>query len=461
MYESFTLVESLYAFTGAAAISAGLLLHKRLSKKIFLFFSGFLLLLPATVRFSGILVSAFLSIWAVLYLFEFSQKSKKPKTAFKKAFFFFLGTFTAAVCVLAINFFRSGVINFFPGTPTVSYVLQAGSEMKINAVNDEFNFFAADSPGFVEYKTDPFMKKAAVYVSKFFDVIKPYEIANNLNYYFIRNQIPFLKWLIGPMLLIPLGLSGFLVSIARFRDMKRFSIIFFYFASIALPMLVFLPLARYRIALLPFFAFFAGYYVKILILYLRKSQERPMSLLLCLLTYVIVLTWSAPSSLPLRSEDFLAYGEALEHKKGGENEIMNAYLASLYMNPDSASATMHLSNFLMAKNNFSDARKVLDAYCQKHNDPKIKIMLASSMMGTGAPAEALEILKKLPPPQERKAQLNYFYQFGECMRLLGGADKALEYFSNADKLAETAAEKEAIARARDKLTAGPARNPKE
>ncbi|HPN84916.1 MAG TPA: hypothetical protein PK821_06225 [Victivallales bacterium] len=441
MYESFPLVESLFLFVSAAALLVSLSASP--TKPLLLMLSGAIIVLPATVRFSGIFLSSALGIWFALRLMR-KKNSIDNKKFIKTVGIFLAGSVLAAALVGLINFINSGELSFFPGKPVVSYIFKSGSQMKINPEDD----LGAWSAGLSDYSLE---RKAASYLSKVIDLIRPYEIPNNLNYYFVKNQFPILKYLIGPLLLIPMGVSGLLVSLARPSKARRFSIMFFYFIAIAAPMIVFLPLARYRLALVPFFAFFAAYYISSIGRFLRTSQERPMPLLLSLLTYVVVLTWSAPSSFPLRSEDFLAYGEAITHKKGNEEEILLSYLAAYGISPESRSVVSHLADHLMNIGNFVEAKNILEKYCNKYNDASIKTMLAASMLGVGDFFGGRNVLLSIPEPKDGKARVNHFYQLGEASRLMGNKDEALLYYETALRATDDESQSKIIKSAIERL----------
>jgi hypothetical protein len=78
-------------------------------------------------------------------------------------------------------------------------------------------------------------------------------------------------------------------------------------------------------------------------------------------------------------------------------------------------------------------------------------MLVSSLLGDGKFDDALKILLTISVPNDRKLKLNYLYQSGECSRLLGHKEKALEYFNAAEEISSTAEEKHAINSTKEKL----------
>ncbi len=441
MYESFALVESLFLATALLSTLAVLYAERRWRPSFFI--AGVLVLFPTMVRFSGVFLSALLVLWFFLRLSR-KKGAQKSFDFIMPSGLFLSGMLFSISSVATINYLNCGELYFFPGKPVLSYILKAGSEIKINPEDDIGDWSPKDSTYLYE-------KKMLSYISKSLDIISPYEMPNNLNYYFIRNQLPLLKYLIGPLLLIPLAVSGFLLSLARPFHLKRFYILFFYFVAVATPILVFLPLARYRIALLPVFAFFAASYVVSLRGYLRISQDRPLPLLLSLLVYVVVFVWSIPSSLPLRSEDFLAYGESLERKNGDIEERLLAYLTAYKLSPTSQSAVIHLANHLMLNGNFSDAKVILEEYCRDKKNVKTIIMLASARLGTGEFASAKELILSIPEPREGISRVNYLYQLGEANRLLGETAESMRCYERAFDLAENESQRQIIKSAMDKF----------
>ncbi|HRR06489.1 MAG TPA: hypothetical protein P5105_04325, partial [Victivallales bacterium] len=289
------------------------------------------------------------------------------------------------------------------------------------------------------------------YFEKIYKLISPYEIPNNINYYFLKTQFFPFGLFLGPLFLIPLGVSGFFISLSEPRKLKRYSILFFYFIAIAFPMIIFIPLARYRIALLLFFVFFSGYYLNSLIRYLRISQEKPLPLLLILLVYTVVFSYTSPKDFSLRSEDFVGYGRALEYKNPDAEEILYAYIKGYELAPSSQSAVIHLANYLMTKNRFSEARIVLEDYNKKYNDSKVKVLFAASLLGCREFTEAKNVLEKMHEPENINSKVNYFYQFAECCRLLGDDTEAKKYYDLALKYSQNDLQKKIISEALDKL----------
>jgi len=442
MYESFTLVETIFVTSCLIAIYVVVSVNFR--KKYSLFISGLLVVLPSLSRFSGIFLSVLLFLWFIVRL-GYRRESENNITFFKVILIFLLGTLVSLCTVILINFLNTGEFMILPGRPVLSYILRAGSEMKINPDEE-----------LLLYNPGDFMiqRRISSYFEKIYKLISPYEIPNNINYYFLRTQFFPLKFLLGPLFLIPLGVSGFLISLADPRKLKRYSILFFYFIAIALPMIVFIPLARYRIALLLFFVFFSAYYLNSLIRYLRISQKKPLPLLLILLVYTVVLSSTAPKDFPLRSEDFVGYGRALEYKNPESEEVLYAYVKGYEFAPYSHSAVVHLSNYLMTRNRFSDARVILDDYNKKCNDSVTKILFAASLLGCGQFVEAKEVLEKMHEPENVSTKVNYFYQFAECHRLLGNELEAKKYYDLAFKYSQDELQKRIISESLNRLMKG-------
>lgn len=439
LYESFTLVETLFVFSCLIALYTCIRAGARKVSSIFA--AGFFLILPSTVRFSGIFLSSALFLWFLLRLIRKKELSDNRK--FLKVFAIFAsGSLSAVFSVLLINYFNTGHFMFLPGKPVVSYVLKAGLEMKINPEEDI---------AFVETESYSLERKTAGYLAKFFDIVKPFEIPNNLNYYFIKNQLPIMDFIIGPLLLIPLALSGFIALLSRPYLLRRYSVLLFYFISIGMPMIVFIPLSRYRIALIPVFAFFAGFFIVSVIKYLRISQSKPLPLLLSLLLYIIVLSYTAPKDFPLRSEDFVSYGQALEGKKPDSEDILFAYIKGYELSPESQSAVSHLANYLMSKNRFMEAKVILEDFLKKSNDNRAKILYAASLLGISEFEKAKDVLERIPEPETKRAKVNYYYQLAEAYRLLDNCEKASEYYRLALKFAETDSQKTTIKSGLEKI----------
>ncbi len=413
MYESMTLIESVFVFTAALSLATMARFTRNPSSRTWQFLAGAAAALPALVRFSGLpwmLVSLGFIIW-------FGMRHAKKTT---------LRIPTAPIClplvglvailipVSIFNAIRISNLNPIPAFPKSSYVLRAGADV-------EFSSHAVAPKPLLPDSGRDIVRIVENYTGKLLYLFKAYEIPDNLNYYFIREYLKPLKFMPGPLFLIPFATLGMIILLFHRRDCGSRALLLLYIASFAIPMVVFIPLGRYRLILLPAMCAFAGYSITYLVCNLIHFRKRLVALLVLAVAYSSLFIFASPKKIIMRAEDFVAYGNAMELAGGYDNEdIGNCYRIAYAMNPGSASTVINHANHLMRNSQFSEAEKVLGMLFRENPaNPTVAINYASSLLGTGRPAEAEKLLMGIPEPESRSSKVNYYYQLGESRRMQG------------------------------------------
>ncbi|MCX6985636.1 MAG: tetratricopeptide repeat protein, partial [Lentisphaerae bacterium] len=166
--------------------------------------------------------------------------------------------------------------------------------------------------------------------------------------------------------------------------------------------------------------------------------------------YAVLFVAVFPKTIE-RPEDFVGYGNAMEIAGGYDNrEIEASYMIAYQINP-TVSAGVHLTNLLMKNSEFAEAESILRGFYD--SDPgnlTIAINYASSLLGTGKPAEAEKVLLGISEPENRKSRVNYNYQLGESRRLQGKKNEALSCYQLALKYSDTDEQKNIMQKAIEK-----------
>ena len=174
-----------------------------------------------------------------------------------------------------------------------------------------------------------------------------HEMPENINYYFIRSRIPFLKYLPGPGFLMPLALAGIFLMFLRLKH--REGLILAVLFLLALPLAARDPIGRYRLHLIPYFVLSAAYFCVVLT---RNTRAR----YFCLGAYVLAIGINAFFSPPsfIRVSDHIAWGKALEFSAGNKpvpaalNEYFRGWVKSRWT--DRAAAVNLITGALKAGN---------------------------------------------------------------------------------------------------------------
>jgi len=285
--------------------------------------------------------------------------------------------------------------NYF--NPNFSYLLGVGAEADIKSVSYQ-------EKGGTEYSSS---KKGSIdyimhYLKKTGYIFSAYEQPNNVNYYFERDKLPFLRYLPGPLLIIPMSVAGMLLLILNFRKNSRISILLLYMLAFIVPMMLFVPLARYKIVLIPVFTVFAGYWVYYTFKSLQKGEKSLLVKPLFLFLFALIFSGYFCRELPNRKSDIQAYG------------ITASYIP----------------HQLMRQGKFNEAEVILEKYYMEN--PKnsfIMLNYVSSLLGTRQANKAKNILKNYTTIEEPALIGRYFYELGECACMLGDKANAFQYYN--------------------------------
>ena len=391
IYETQVLKETLFLFLCLSALTAVVTLRRKHFSPIYSYISGILLIAPFFLRSSGILLGVLLLIWVFLYCL-------KKKRSLNPLLFIFMGIATLMSIVAGFNLknHQSNANYFTPNTP---YLLEVGAEADIHSLSiqeDRDAEYKSNEKGFVNYILH--------YLSKPGYIFSGYEKPNNVNYYFEKQKLPFLRYLPGPLLIIPLSVAGILLLILNFRKNSRISILLLYMLAFIVPMMLFVPLARYKIVLIPVFTVFAGYWVYYIFQSLKKGEKSLLVKPLFLFLGALVFSGYFCRELPKRKSDIKSYGLA----------------------------TSHIPHQLMGKGDFQKAEDILEKYYMEN--PKnsfIMLNYVSSLLGTRQADKAKRILHNHTTIEEPALVGRYCYELAECAYMLGNKADAIKYYYTA------------------------------
>lgn len=423
MYESITLRESCYVFFSLLSFAA--VLKSRRLRGWRLVLCGAVMILPMYLRFAGVLWSVAALGWTC-----WRERSRGGwRVACHRAGLMLSGMLLVTFIAGVVNYFNSG--NGWPLLINRGH-LEVQMNIASRSVMDQLN---PEVPAAVETEAVPGLgSRLAGRLSRALKfglaIFKPFEVGNNVNYYFIRERFPVLRFFPGPGLVIPLALTGLLLICARLGFMRREGILFLYILSFALPIALFAPLGRYRIIMLPVFCYGVGYLAHFLFRLAWRRRPYVWSLwVLCLYGTLLYLT--APLSYPVRAADWVGWGRALEAKHSGfRAEALECYAIAFNTDPGNLPAAFSLGEALMIAGRYADASRVL-----AHADRLaggvfgVRIMYVSSLLASGRPEIALELIKAMKPPEDNpREMLSYFYNAGEACRLTGDHAGALAFY---------------------------------
>lgn len=446
MYESVTLIDSVYVFTCTLSLAAIVHQIRRPGSKAWLLLSGIAAGLPSLVRFPGLLWTFLAVAWIIFTQLRHDSKHRRKINTWLATALPLCGLLTAYVPVSIFNLSVVSNINPIPAAPSSVYAVKAGLEVNLTSHALPANNAATRKSTYVE--------KLENYAGKFISIFSAYEMPDNLNYYFVKEMLPPLKYMAGPLLLIPFATLGMLILIFnRGPRLRETLILYVYFIAFAVPMTIFIPLGRYKLVLLPVFCVFAATAITFMIRNftpLKKKYLKPPALALAA-GYSLLFIVASPNIIE-RAEDFVAYGNAMEAAGGYDRREIEASYRIAYKLKPTVSAALHLASLLMKNFEFTEAEGILKGFYDSNPDnPAISISYASSLLGTGKPQDAEKVLLETPEPENRKSKVNYHYQLGESRRLQGRKNEALACYQLALEYSDSAEQKKIIQKAIDRL----------
>ncbi len=430
VYECFVLREPFFALTCVLALAASVGVRIR-ANILHLLVCGMIIALPAATHFYGIIWTLCCLCWIVFRIFKGMSRPAvgggRSKVRLTPALA--LGTASVFAAASVYNVCNRQSPLPFPAIPDFKYIAKAGSEQNLKTLSVPES--AKDGGESARKGTSSAMN----YAEKFLMLFHHYEIPDNVNVYFVRNFLWPLKLSLTPGIVLPLAVAGILILLIQQKLLSRYLVLFAYLAALGLPLVVYVPLARYRLALMPVFCILAAYPAAYLYGRLRLPSKGAVVLLAYFAAGMLFCYFSTkiPGESYYRGEDFVAYGAALEICAPGEKEmIRNAYEAGLMLDGDSVSAAIHLTNFMKANAEFKEAEPILKHFFLLHpNNYVIATSYASCLVALLRPDEAEKILLSLGEPGAPQSKMRFLYWLGECKRLQGKAKEATELFSKA------------------------------
>ena len=393
VYETQVLKEPLFLFLSILALGLILFARQRNFPPLLTYITGATAILPFFIRFSGLTWLAFIYFWLITYCYQKKQLWKPLTLALA-------GSFTIIILIFAYNSSHNySTIRYF--TPNTPYLLGVGATP--NAKNLSFQVSKQST---AQVSSQSIWSYIKTYTSKITYIFTGYEQPNNINYYFTCSKLPILRIFIGSFVLIPISVAGLIMIMIYFKKNKKTTILFLYMLAFIIPMILFLPLARYKMALTPMFAIFAAWWIIYMLNLLKSSKKQPIVIPMLIFLSAFLFSGYICRKRPIRKSDQKAYGMAASY----------------------------IPHKLMTKGKFYAAKELLQQYYTKNpENPYIMLNYVSSLMGSGSPREAEKILLQQHSIQDDALRGRYFYELAECISMLGHPKKALIYYESALK----------------------------
>ena len=292
----------------------------------------------------------------------------------------------------------------------------------------EFNAAAAPAVG------NPYLAMLVNAVSRVPRLFSGLELPENLNYYFLADRLPLLRFLPAPALLIPVACAGLVLLLWYWR--KPAASVLIPVLTLALPLCVRDPIGRYRLTLIPYFILGAGAWLAFLP---GKPMRRHLLVAGALLGAFVAVGWIGPRPYH-RSSDYLTHALALEAESGGRVTpaslecLLEGWRKSDFRN-NKLGVCLVLR--LLGAGNVDGAMAALHTGLANSPQPDVyRYYLAVLKADRGDFAAAEALLKECDPGKLGFLAGKYHYLSGEMLRRRGDFRNAEREYLRALKLVD-------------------------
>ena len=406
MYQVLILKESILLFFALLSLTAVLWAHKHHFSSKALWICGIFLALACICRMNALPFCGLASLWIIACLFKKLKGVKK--TILFRTSFLALGILTVFVPISIINACLTEGSSFLPvQMPSIEYISKLGSIVNPTSMNVSLTTPKTTSPK----ATNGFMFNMARKVPSIFSAS---EIPNNVNYYFLKDKLFPLQYLIGPFLLIPLAVTALILLIFNRGILRKESILFVFIFSYMLPMCYFVPLARYRLVLIPVFCMLAPY--PVFTVWKAWHNKKLLWVLLPIMLWAIILYINLPLNSFLRATDFVSYGKGIQFKTGKSTSAL-PYFYEAYQKTKTEETIVNFAWFLIKNRSPKDAVAVLlPAFKKSPNNLAYRYYLGIAYFFTGQTEKAEQLFSKINPDDMEGLKAKYYYFYENSLR---------------------------------------------
>ncbi|MCK4981503.1 MAG: tetratricopeptide repeat protein, partial [Victivallaceae bacterium] len=197
--------------------------------------------------------------------------------------------------------------------------------------------------------------------------------------------------------------------------LRKESILFIFIFSYMLPMCYFVPLARYRLVLIPVFCMLAPY--PFFAAWKAWHKKKLLLVLVPIVIYTIILYINLPLNSFLRSTDFVSYGKGMQLKTGKPASALPYLYEAYKMAPYKQMTVVNFADALLKNRNPQEAVKVL-RHALKNSPENLayRYYLGIAYFFTGKAEQAEQLFSKINPDDMGSLKVKYYYFYSESLR---------------------------------------------
>jgi hypothetical protein len=446
MYEGVILKESFYLFFAIFILFVCFYIIANKFSDLSMLLLGTVILIPGFVRNVGVALALIILCWFLYFLIKYTLKTKfncKKKIIFfiRKVLIFFIGLIIMMTAVfISSNNHIPIVLSVFSN---FKYFAQVGQQKNLISINEYENTTVKltkqdlrsvsgenDNQEIItKYFNENSIQSIKNYVRNFLFTFRAYEIPNNLNYYFIRNVVLPLKYMLGPLLLFPVGIAGFAMLLLYWRKLKNPELVFLFSIPSIVACIIFLPLARYRIVITPVLIISASFFLIKLVDYIILGKYLKFIIYGIILILVSFIQLYSLEDSYLRASDFVVYGQAARHENPASPVTLYCFKEAYNIRPDLNYTKNNLIQEYLRIGDFKNAETLLKSEYKKNpGNFDVVMNYTASLMGTKQYTKVYEVLSRLSIPKDKFNLKNYYFNWGEYYFFTGNHVKAIDSY---------------------------------
>ena len=411
MYQVLVLKESILLFFALLSLAAVLWAHKRRFSRSSLWICGIFLALACVCRINALPFCGLASLWIIAALFKKPGSRKKVLVHTVFLAFGILNVFIpASIFNGIVPVAGKRIFMPFP-VPRLNYIAKVSGKTQPTDLN------APSAPvptGQTPSKSGRMLRLPLNMLNKAPAVFSASETPNNVNYYFLKYKLFPLKYLVGPYLIIPLAVTALIMLLFNGGILRKESILFVFIFSYMIPLCIFVPLARYRLVLIPVFCMLAPYPLFTAAKYQRagKTLLAAMPIIIWLLTAYINL----PLNSFLRASDFVSYGIGMQHKAGNPAAALPWFIKAYELAPWKQMTVINLADTFLKCRKPEKAKAILIPALQKSPDnPAYRYYLGIAYFFTREPGKAEALFKSIDPKDMADLKPKYYFFYRQSL----------------------------------------------
>ena len=209
-------------------------------------------------------------------------------------------------------------------------------------------------------------------------------------------------------------MTGILLLLLSFKRNKGIEILIVSAIPVFAGCIIFAPIARYRIVLLPFFAIAGAFAIVSFVSFVSDRKYLKGALLLGLIFLISILEYFSLDKNFYRASDYVCYGQAMRFSDSKNPEVLACFEKAYSMRPDLGFTRRNLIIECLRTGRFKVAKALMRSeYENNPQDFATAIKYVAALLGNRDYSEAYTILNGIKKPDDINKLREYYFNWGE------------------------------------------------